>query len=213
MSASILVAGVHTSLVALSSHPVTAISAALINRIASNRCNDLFALTINGGPQGSFTTVLECCLGSDWTSSVQEWLISLGLPHGSEVLRGLVSTVKPSDSAISSSALESGTEPLPIYNSLSSSSVLKHARSSQPMNLSVVPPGSATVVPPGSATVVPSGLATSAHTWTPKINALRSSNALASSSSPLSVVSGPSQCTSSLDSVFLSLDRLQNILN
>ncbi|KAJ6602294.1 hypothetical protein B0H10DRAFT_2230178 [Mycena sp. CBHHK59/15] len=114
MSASILVAGVHTSLVALSSHPVTAISAALINRIASNRRNDLFALTINGGPQGSFTTVLECCvqqnleldvyLGSDWTSSVREWLIGLGLPHGSEVLRGLVSAVKPSDSAISSSA-------------------------------------------------------------------------------------------------------------
>ncbi|KAJ6626249.1 hypothetical protein B0H10DRAFT_2430022 [Mycena sp. CBHHK59/15] len=138
MSASILVAGVHTSLVVLSSHPVTAISAALINRIASNRRNDLFALTINGGPQGSFTTVLECCvqqnleldvyLGSDWTSSVREWLIGLGLPHGSEVLRGLMSAVKPSDSAISSSALESGTEPLPIYNSLSSSSVLKHAR-------------------------------------------------------------------------------------
>ncbi|KAJ6618381.1 hypothetical protein B0H10DRAFT_2433922 [Mycena sp. CBHHK59/15] len=133
MSASILVAGVHTSLVALSSHPVTAISAALINRIASNRRNDLFALTINGGPQGSFTTVLECCvqqnleldvyLGSDWTSSVREWLIGLGLPHGSEVLCGLVSAVKPSDSAISSSALESGTEPLPIYNSLSPSGI------------------------------------------------------------------------------------------
>ncbi|KAJ6549176.1 hypothetical protein B0H10DRAFT_2243015 [Mycena sp. CBHHK59/15] len=129
MSASILVAGVHTSLVALSSHPVTAISAALINRIASNRRNDLFALTINGGPQGSFTTVLECCvqqnleldvyLGSDWTSSVREWLIGLGLPHG--VMAPKCSVV--SYSAISSSALESGTEPLPIYNSLSPSGI------------------------------------------------------------------------------------------
>ncbi|KAJ6631820.1 hypothetical protein B0H10DRAFT_1975260, partial [Mycena sp. CBHHK59/15] len=48
-----------------------------------------FALTINGGPHGSFTVELECTissqlpvdisLGLDWKTSVREWLITLGL--------------------------------------------------------------------------------------------------------------------------------------
>jgi hypothetical protein len=60
MSRSILVDGAHTSLVALSGLPVTAVSALFVRRIAPNRRSNMLGLTINGGPHGSFTTVLEC---------------------------------------------------------------------------------------------------------------------------------------------------------
>ncbi|KAJ6613513.1 hypothetical protein B0H10DRAFT_2222159 [Mycena sp. CBHHK59/15] len=107
MSASILVSGVHTSLVALSGHPVAAVSASFINRIAPNCRNNLLALTINGGPLGPFTTVLACSvqqnlafditLGLEWTVSVREWLISLNVPCNSETVLGLIYALRPSD--------------------------------------------------------------------------------------------------------------------
>ncbi|KAJ6591879.1 hypothetical protein B0H10DRAFT_2233196 [Mycena sp. CBHHK59/15] len=81
MPASILVAGVYTNLVAFSGDPVTVISSAFVDRVASRHRNNLLALTINGGQLGSFTDVLECSvrrnteaddisLGLDWMASV-----------------------------------------------------------------------------------------------------------------------------------------------
>jgi hypothetical protein len=88
MSASILIAGIHTSLVHLSGLPVTAVSVSFVDRIARRVAvavtsrNNLFALTINGGPRGPFTAVLGCSvqqnigvdvsLELDWTSSIRE---------------------------------------------------------------------------------------------------------------------------------------------
>ncbi|KAJ6545735.1 hypothetical protein B0H19DRAFT_1238425, partial [Mycena capillaripes] len=242
MAASILVAGAHTNLVALSSRPVTAISAAFVNHIAPNRRNNLLGLTINGGPQGSFTVVLDCSvqqnldvdvsLGLDWTASVREWLISLCLPHDSDAIRGLVSAMKPSDPTISPSSSafpHSNAWPGDISsNSLSPPPLTQPVDVSQPINYTYCgsPLGSAgggnpLVVPTGLATVVPTGLATSAHpgrlalpilgeatsshTWGTPVAVMSSSAFVSSSSTPL-VVSGPSQCKSSIDGVFLSLD-------
>jgi hypothetical protein len=102
-----LVAGIYTSLVAMSRCPATAISSAFINRIAPNRQNNLLPLTVNGGPHGSFTAVLECSvhqdlavdvsLGLDWTASVREWLIGLGLAPSSELISDLISAVRPGE--------------------------------------------------------------------------------------------------------------------
>lgn len=108
MSRSMLVAGVYTSLVALTRCPVTAISAVFLNRVAPDRHSNLLPLTINGGPHGSFTTVLECSvhqdlavdvsLGLDWTASAREWLIDLGLAPTSELIGGLISATQPGES-------------------------------------------------------------------------------------------------------------------
>jgi hypothetical protein len=108
MSRSMLVAGVYTSLVALTRCPVTAISAVFLNRVAPDRHSNLLPLTINGGPHGSFTTVLECSvhqdlavdvsLGLDWTASAREWLIDLGLAPTSELIGGLISAAQPGES-------------------------------------------------------------------------------------------------------------------
>jgi hypothetical protein len=53
---------------------VTAILSTFLNCIAPNHQNNLLLLTINGGLQGSFVTVLECSVHQDLTVDV-----SLGL--------------------------------------------------------------------------------------------------------------------------------------
>ncbi|KAJ6452724.1 hypothetical protein C8R47DRAFT_1168849 [Mycena vitilis] len=84
---SILVNGLHTSRVYTSDFsPTTVLSASFAALLDQSRTR--FALTVNGGPRGSFTAVLPCfisphlavdiCLGLDWKASVREWLIGLG---------------------------------------------------------------------------------------------------------------------------------------
>ncbi|KAF7359604.1 hypothetical protein MVEN_00684200 [Mycena venus] len=152
MAQSILVAGVHTSLVALSSSSVTAVSASFLQKIAPDRRNDLLALTINGGPHGSFTTVLECSvqhnlaldvsLGLDWNASVREWLIGLNVPCGSDVIRGPLYAVKPSAHATS---VPTAVRRLPISINSSSPTArlpsgITHAQpSSMPTHLGWMP--------------------------------------------------------------------------
>ncbi|KAJ6582383.1 hypothetical protein B0H19DRAFT_1229360 [Mycena capillaripes] len=86
---SILVEGAYTSRLLTSSvSPVTVVSSAFIRSRLPPSQSRTFALTINGGTHGSFTAVLPCfvsphlavdvCLGLDWKASVREWLIGLG---------------------------------------------------------------------------------------------------------------------------------------
>ncbi|KAJ6500221.1 hypothetical protein C8R47DRAFT_1068440 [Mycena vitilis] len=66
--------------------PTTVLSASFAALLDQSRTR--FALTVNGGPRGSFTAALPCfisphvavdiCLGLDWKASVREWLIGLG---------------------------------------------------------------------------------------------------------------------------------------
>jgi hypothetical protein len=89
---SILMGSVYTSSVVLSPSAQTILS----QHFASSRfllhTSSVYAFTINGGPHGSFTTVLECAVSSslttdvslslDWKASrvsMQEWFIGLGL--------------------------------------------------------------------------------------------------------------------------------------
>ncbi|KAJ6544387.1 hypothetical protein B0H19DRAFT_1309833 [Mycena capillaripes] len=68
--------------------PVTVVSSAFVRSRLPPGQSRTFALTINGGIHGSFTAVLPCfvsphlavdiCLGLDWKASVREWLIGLG---------------------------------------------------------------------------------------------------------------------------------------
>ncbi|KAJ6543662.1 hypothetical protein B0H10DRAFT_2134479 [Mycena sp. CBHHK59/15] len=191
MPASILVAGVYTNLVAFSGDPVTVISSAFVDRVASRRRNNLLALTINGDPLGSFTDVLECSvrrnteadisLGLDWMASVREWLISLGRPHNPDVVRGLVSanrppaSPEPSSSSAPTSAADVQSIDIPFHPS-SPRYPFKRA--------DAVPTG-----PAASVRVVPTGSATPAHTWAAiTVNPLSS---IASSSLSSHPVSGP----------------------
>ncbi|KAJ6505902.1 hypothetical protein C8R47DRAFT_1102763, partial [Mycena vitilis] len=79
--------GLHTSRVYTSDFsPTTVLSASFAALL--DQSHTRFALTVNGGPRGSFTVVLPCfisphlavdiCLGLDWKASVREWLIGLG---------------------------------------------------------------------------------------------------------------------------------------
>ncbi|KAJ6505081.1 hypothetical protein C8R45DRAFT_1208991, partial [Mycena sanguinolenta] len=206
---SILVSGAYTSLVDLSGSPVTAVAAAFLQRIAPHRRNNQLALTINGGPNGSFTTVLECSvqrdlavdvsLGLDWTSSAREWLISLNLPCSPDIVRSLLYAVKPADS--SSTGIGQNTLELPA--------------ASQPASMQM----------PAHAGWMPD------HTWRLPIHTgwmparagqmtfsterdkNSNSNVASSSCYISSVVQGPSHCTSGLDGVFTSVDRLVNLLD
>ncbi|KAJ6470225.1 hypothetical protein C8R47DRAFT_1149068, partial [Mycena vitilis] len=84
---SILVNGLHTSRVYTSDFSPTTVLSASFAALLDQSCTR-FALTVNGGPRGSFTAVLPCfisphlavdiCLGLDWKASVREWLIGLG---------------------------------------------------------------------------------------------------------------------------------------
>ncbi|KAJ6496604.1 hypothetical protein C8R47DRAFT_1114766 [Mycena vitilis] len=105
---SILVRGVYTSSVYTSDvSPVTVISEAFRSRLPLVRSSG-FALTVNGGPNGSFTTVLPCfvsphlsvdiCLGLDWKAGVREWLIGLGLNPATYL--SYLSAAAPCSSAI-----------------------------------------------------------------------------------------------------------------
>ncbi|KAJ7090669.1 hypothetical protein C8R44DRAFT_891835 [Mycena epipterygia] len=88
---SILVDSVHTSSVTVSSERSGSIlsNSFVRSQFPAHRSSSPFAFTINGGPHGSFTVVLPCTvssnmaadvsLGLDWTSSVREWYIGLGL--------------------------------------------------------------------------------------------------------------------------------------
>ncbi|KAJ6619347.1 hypothetical protein B0H10DRAFT_2189063 [Mycena sp. CBHHK59/15] len=88
---SILVNGVHTSRVLTSTvSPVTVLSSDFVRSRFPLWPSSRFALTVNGGPHGSFTTELACfisphlsvdiCLGLDWKAMMREWLIGLGQP-------------------------------------------------------------------------------------------------------------------------------------
>ncbi|KAF7358124.1 hypothetical protein MVEN_00860500 [Mycena venus] len=87
---SILVGAVHTSSVALSqSSAETVLSRRFVSSHFPSHPSSLYAFTINGGPHGSFTTVLDCTvssslttdvsLGLDWKASLREWYIGLDL--------------------------------------------------------------------------------------------------------------------------------------
>ncbi|KAJ7939292.1 hypothetical protein B0H13DRAFT_1851024 [Mycena leptocephala] len=102
---SILVNGLYTCCVSTSPLlPVTVLSSAFLHSHFPRHRSRRFALTINGGPHGSFTAELECsisssqsvdiCLGLDWKASVREWLIGLGLPPTNDF--GPLQAVDPS---------------------------------------------------------------------------------------------------------------------
>ncbi|KAJ6548848.1 hypothetical protein B0H19DRAFT_1162177 [Mycena capillaripes] len=162
MPASILVAGVYTNLVDFSGDPVTAVSSAFADRIAPRRRNNVLGLTINGGPLGSFTTVLECSvrrntdfdvsLGSDWMATVREWLISLGLPHSPDVVRGLVSANRPS-----------GASALPERSSTSMAAT--SVADIQSINIPLDPSSPSPHYPSKRADAVPTGPAASVLSW------------------------------------------------
>ncbi|KAJ6587400.1 hypothetical protein B0H10DRAFT_2093765 [Mycena sp. CBHHK59/15] len=144
--------------------PVTVISSAFVDRVASRRRNNLLALTINGDPLG-----------------VREWLISLGRPHNPDVVRGLVSanrppaSPEPSSSSAPTSAADVQSIDIPFHPS-SPRYPFKCA--------DAVPTG-----PAASVRVVPTGSATPAHTWAAiTVNPLSS---IASSSLSSHPVSGP----------------------
>ncbi|KAJ7875088.1 hypothetical protein B0H13DRAFT_1894294 [Mycena leptocephala] len=102
---SILVNSLYTCCVSTSPLlPVTVLSSAFLHSHFPRHRSRRFALTINGGPHGSFTAELECsisssqsvdvCLGLDWKASVREWLIGLGLPPTNDF--GPLQAVDPS---------------------------------------------------------------------------------------------------------------------
>ncbi|KAJ6618089.1 hypothetical protein B0H10DRAFT_2189714 [Mycena sp. CBHHK59/15] len=87
---SILVNSMRTSRVKISAtNSQTVLSSGFVSSLSvPHPPGSSFTLTINGGPHGSFTTVLPCaistsmpldvCLGSDWTSCIREWWTQLG---------------------------------------------------------------------------------------------------------------------------------------
>ncbi|KAJ6576816.1 hypothetical protein B0H10DRAFT_2236193 [Mycena sp. CBHHK59/15] len=87
---SILVNSMRTSRVKISAtNSQTVLSSGFVSSLSvPHPPGSSFTLTINGGPHGSFTTVLPCtiststpldvCLGSDWTSRIREWWTRLG---------------------------------------------------------------------------------------------------------------------------------------
>ncbi|KAF7354116.1 hypothetical protein MVEN_01099000 [Mycena venus] len=94
---SILVDSVYTSSVKLSTSSQTVLSRHFASSHFPSHVSSLYAFTINGGPHGPFTTVLDCSvssssladvsLGLDWKASMREWFIGLGLSptHGFEL--------------------------------------------------------------------------------------------------------------------------------
>ncbi|KAF7328375.1 hypothetical protein MVEN_02553100 [Mycena venus] len=94
---SILVDSVYTSSVKLSTYSQTVLSRHFASLHLPSHASSLYAFTINGGPHGPFTTVLDCSvsasstadvsLGLDWKASMREWFIDLGLSptHGFEL--------------------------------------------------------------------------------------------------------------------------------
>ncbi|KAF7358064.1 hypothetical protein MVEN_00854000 [Mycena venus] len=94
---SILVDSVYTSSVKLSTYSQTVLSRHFASLHFPSHASSLYAFTINGGPHGPFTTVLDCSvsasstadvsLGLDWKASMREWFIGLGLSptHGFEL--------------------------------------------------------------------------------------------------------------------------------